>query len=334
MKSKIWIVSALGLVVGLSAPVVGQEAVEEPGIQNEAPTPAPPPTAASTPPFAKPLVLPAPAQPLTEPSSWFSPRDYPTHAGLEGLEGTSGFQVAVESNGRVSECLITTSSGHIILDKATCAGLRRRARFVPAFDADGNAIRGYYSGVKQWKLPKSVVEPRQPRLKNRQLIRPSDYPSSAWIAGETGLVRYVVDVDSKGVARKCQIARSSRSASLDALTCKLVLERAEFNPATTAQDEPTASTYIGSHSWYGGSPFIVGSMSFVTRYEVDEEGMARDCQILDLSGQVSESMRNHLQGEKCFRHYSRGAPHRDKNGVPVAKTVTVDMKITVEDVPE
>src|SRR6218665_2009918 len=71
-------------------------------------------------------------------ASWATTNDYPSRALREEREGTTGFRVTVGPDGRVADCQITSSSGHADLDEATCANVRRRARFNPAMDGEGN----------------------------------------------------------------------------------------------------------------------------------------------------------------------------------------------------
>src|SRR4051794_40828901 len=70
----------------------------------------------------------------------FSPDDYP--AAGNGVRGKVGVDLSVEEQGRVIGCRITQSSGSASLDVATCNILRRRARFTPAMDSNGNAALG------------------------------------------------------------------------------------------------------------------------------------------------------------------------------------------------
>ena len=73
--------------------------------------------------------------------SFFSTNDYPAEALSNGQTGTVGVLVWVEATGRVSTCEIIESSAAKVLEKATCNILQRRARFTPAKDAVGNAVR-------------------------------------------------------------------------------------------------------------------------------------------------------------------------------------------------
>ncbi len=68
-------------------------------------------------------------------------------------QGTTAFRVEINRSGRVSDCIVTSSSGSDALDEATCKILERRARFVPARDSAGNRVPDEYSGRIRWELP-------------------------------------------------------------------------------------------------------------------------------------------------------------------------------------
>ncbi len=88
------------------------------------------------------------------PGSWANTNDYPSRALSQEREGTTGFRVTVGPDGRVADCQITSSSGHADLDAATCTNVKRRARFAPALDDDGNPTTGSYSNRVRWQIPK------------------------------------------------------------------------------------------------------------------------------------------------------------------------------------
>lgn len=106
------------------------------------PAPPPPPSAAS------------PLKPRGNPNDWLSADDYPSGAQREGAEGTTGFRLEVDGNGKVTGCQVTSSSGNAELDAQTCKLLPRRARFTPAKDAAGNGIPQVYSSRTRWVVPK------------------------------------------------------------------------------------------------------------------------------------------------------------------------------------
>ena len=130
------------------APVV-QETVRE------APPPPPPIVLAPPPPAAPPPRVAAKrAVPKGNPGNWATTNDYPSRALREEREGTSGFRVTIGTDGRVTDCQITSSSGHADLDAAACENIRRRARFTPASDSDGQPITDSYSNRVRWVIPK------------------------------------------------------------------------------------------------------------------------------------------------------------------------------------
>ncbi|MFN3425733.1 MAG: energy transducer TonB, partial [Novosphingobium meiothermophilum] len=124
---------------------------------NEAPPiPAPPaPVALPAPPAPPPpRFTPKAAVPKGNPANWATSNDYPSRALREEREGTTGFRVTIGTDGKVIDCEITRSSGSADLDEATCSNIRRRARFTPATDGDGNPTTGSYSNSIRWVIPK------------------------------------------------------------------------------------------------------------------------------------------------------------------------------------
>jgi protein TonB len=67
----------------------------------------------------------------------FSADDYPASAQAAGAEGTVRATLSIGPTGQVVSCNITQSSGNSALDSTTCNILRRRAKFTPARDSNG-----------------------------------------------------------------------------------------------------------------------------------------------------------------------------------------------------
>ena len=96
-------------------------------------------------------------------SEYFSTDDYPETAWRRGIQGTTGFRLEISPDGRVTNCVVTSSSGDPALDSATCSVLLSRAEYSPARDAEGRAIAGTDSGRVTWRLPEpEPEEPPQP----------------------------------------------------------------------------------------------------------------------------------------------------------------------------
>jgi protein TonB len=120
-----------------------------PLVHLEAPTPPIQTVTAPPPPYIPP-VAPAPPAPPPPPRktvsaqsakgdlrTLFSADDYPAAAQSAGAEGTAQASLSIGPDGRVVSCSITRSSGNSSLDSATCNILRRRAKFTPARDSNG-----------------------------------------------------------------------------------------------------------------------------------------------------------------------------------------------------
>jgi periplasmic protein TonB len=109
----------------------------------EAPTPPPIPPVIQAPPPPQPPPPPRKVQSATSAKgdlrTLFSADDYPAAAQSAGAEGTAQAQLTIGPDGRVVGCNLTRSTGNSALDSATCNILRRRAKFSPAKDSNGNA---------------------------------------------------------------------------------------------------------------------------------------------------------------------------------------------------
>ena len=106
--------------------------------------PAPPPPVASKARIARPKGQ----------GSWAAriQDNYPSAALRKEIEGTVGVRVTIGSDGRVSGCTVSGSSGSGDLDSAACDGMTRYARFEPALDAGGNPTTGSFSTRIVYKI--------------------------------------------------------------------------------------------------------------------------------------------------------------------------------------
>lgn len=80
------------------------------------------------------------------------PEDYPRRAVDRRAQGTTYLRFTIRPDGRVSNCLVTRSSGHRDLDEATCPLLERRLRYRPARDAAGRPVAETINGQQDWQL--------------------------------------------------------------------------------------------------------------------------------------------------------------------------------------
>lgn len=61
-------------------------------------------------------------------------------------------------------------------------------------------------------------------------------------------VRYVVETD--GRVSSCRIDASSGLGEVDAMACRLIVERFRFRPARDRSGRPVRSTVIERHTWF------------------------------------------------------------------------------------
>ena len=80
------------------------------------------------------------------------------------------------------------------------------------------------------KLPEPPIRAR-PVIDLARLFTDDDYPADAMSAHQVGKTAYLLLVDEQGRVADCSIKRSSGVASLDAMGCQILTQRAKFVPA-------------------------------------------------------------------------------------------------------
>jgi protein TonB len=86
--------------------------------------------------------------------------DLPEELEQAGIGGTVSVIYAVEVDGRATNCRITDSSGHRVLDQMTCRLIEQRFRFRPALDEEGRPMRSNLVEDHHWEVE---IEPPAPR---------------------------------------------------------------------------------------------------------------------------------------------------------------------------
>lgn len=87
--------------------------------------------------------------------------DYPRAAGEAGAGGTVSVRYVVWTDGRVTECEVTKSSGNATLDETTCRLIRERFRFEPSRDARGRAVPSVIVENHSWSVHDDPPEPKR-----------------------------------------------------------------------------------------------------------------------------------------------------------------------------
>ncbi len=85
-----------------------------------------------------------------------SDSDYPRSAAEAGFGGAVSVIFAVETNGRVTNCEVTATSGYAALDENTCRLITRRYRFEPARDWKGRPVRSRVTENHSWIIQQEI----------------------------------------------------------------------------------------------------------------------------------------------------------------------------------
>ncbi|MFM2410619.1 MAG: hypothetical protein RL481_1447 [Pseudomonadota bacterium] len=78
------------------------------------------------------------------PGMWVTTADYPEKMLNQEQSAVVEFRVDVDAQGKAVGCQIQESTRAKEFDDAVCKSIMDRARFLPALDANGNAIRSYW----------------------------------------------------------------------------------------------------------------------------------------------------------------------------------------------
>lgn len=140
------VVSPPPIVRTPSPPVQIQTVTTPPPVVNLTP-PAPP-----APPAPPPPRVSQAARAKGNPGQYFGRDAYPPAALRAGAEGRVSVRLTIDTNGRVSDCVVTGSSGNNDLDETTCSIFKRKVRYTPAKDQNGNPVVDHATQSVRWQL--------------------------------------------------------------------------------------------------------------------------------------------------------------------------------------
>ncbi len=136
-------------IVQMQTPPVTMQAQTTPPPAYVAPPPAPPAPPAPPPPPPK---ISQKASARGNPGQYFGRDNYPPSAVRNGDQGRVAATLTIGTDGRVTDCRVTSSSGSRDLDDTTCRIARSRVRYNPAKDDAGNPIASSVPLAVVWKL--------------------------------------------------------------------------------------------------------------------------------------------------------------------------------------
>lgn len=114
-----------------------------------------------------------------------------------------------------------------------------------------------FSLIKDWGLDAERLRTAQsgPRWINQASLTrkiAARYPGSALLAGEQGIMRMRVIVDSQGNVEECVMQKATNTKTLESPACD-IMRNAKFDPARDASGQPLRSFYATSITYQIGS---------------------------------------------------------------------------------
>ena len=183
--------------------------------------------------------------------------------------------------------------------------------------------------------PPAVVVPRNPHIPfpigaSNNWVTPADYPKEALKAEQTGLVVANLTVAPTGRVSGCAIGVSSGFPQLDAASCRLLIARGQFTPATDEAGNPTAGIWSQRVAWTlpGVLPYPPRPAKLEVKITVEADGSQSHCEIVASQGQLNAQLA-HAGPVPCSVQKTK--PFTDTAGKPVRKVVTYSQYVVVED---
>ena len=138
----------------------------------------------------------------------------------------------------------------------------------------------------------------------------------------SGTVAFKLFVGKDGNTTSCEITKSSNNDALDEYTCKLLISRAKFTPATLG-GRPVESTYFNKVNWDSkseGLPFYVVARNVVIEFDVDSDGAITNCSVDGAKMSDEESFC------RLYKRVVIPASERARQNVHVKQTTRVEIE--------
>jgi len=328
--------------------------------------PSPPPA----PPIARQTGPNLPPQPVNSPGSWIINDDYPSQALRDEVQGLVSFQLSVTKWGTLSDCTITSSSGSPLLDEATCKIIMRRARFYPATDKDAKPVASTFASRVSWVLPEdepapstasvpvAPFRPPPPYIPSEAFPRPpmlygydwpritnEDFPERARTEKREGTSMLSLSVGMTGAVEGCKVTQSSGHADLDQKSCEIARSRAKFGPALGVNGEAIIGRYETGVNWYlkgeeaaalppppplPQKPIFDKSGEMTLRFTQGKDGTLSNCTFSVVGFDPGRASGLDVCNSPRDLGNARFRPYADDKGNPVARDVTVQMKVSID----
>lgn len=188
-----------------------------------------------------------------------SPHHFPVTTNIsEGSVKTTGLRFASEDRKRESIWInfarpqleglsrageIAIRGGRTLNERFALPGM---AGVLKALDSCNSDLRAY------WNIGDSasaIATPAAPAESPARWVSNGDYPQQAVRENASGIVQFVLLIDETGKTRDCMVEDTSGVASLDAMACIILRERARFKPALDVGGKPVRSSWTSRFRW-------------------------------------------------------------------------------------
>jgi hypothetical protein len=141
-------------------------------------------------------------------------------------------------------------------------------------------------------------------------------------------VSYRLVISTAGRVASCELTRPTGKRALDDATCRLIAERARFEPARDSRGRAVAGSYANTVRWQipqGRMAPAPGTL--VTTLVVEKDGTVSSCTVDTAEGSYEAARQRACERPGAFE------PIVDAAGNPVRKRVRATLKIEYEDLP-
>jgi Gram-negative bacterial TonB protein C-terminal len=163
--------------------------------------------------------------------------------------GSDGKSEVVWINARRSDLEGLRQAGEIairggpVADRFALPGI---GKVLDALDTCNADLRRYWNVGEH---SPAVAKPAAPLKPLIRYFSSDDYPAEAVARADDGRSVIMMMIDEKGILKDCLVEETSGIASLDAMTCIVLRDRAKFRPALDAAGRPVRSVLTQTVVW-------------------------------------------------------------------------------------
>jgi hypothetical protein len=109
-----------------------------------------------------------------------------------------------------------------------------------------NLVRSWgFDPAEQAGLSRQAVPLNDPA----QWLDGDDFPNSANLLGQNGIVQFRLAIEADGAISNCAVQSATAGSDFATTTCRAVTRRARFQPALNAAGQPVRSYYVQAVRW-------------------------------------------------------------------------------------